>query len=221
MDLSLEYDGPVAVVTWRDGENRINDDSLGALGARLDELEARDGPLAVVVTGEGKFFCNGLDLERYGDDPSAFGRLLEGLRATVARLLVFPAYTVAALNGHTFAGGALLSCAFDYRVMRDDRGYWCVNEADIGITLEDQYAAILFNRLPRATAIDALLTARRFGGPAALAAGVVESIAPERELLARAVEVAGAMAHKDRAVLAHHKRVAYRGILTTLGFPLD
>ena len=220
MELSLEYDGPVAVMTWRDGENRINDDSLGALGARLDELEARDGPLAVVLTGEGKFFSNGLDLERYGDDPAAFAHMLEGLRATVARLLVYPAYTVAALNGHAFAGGALLSCAFDYRVMREDRGYWCVNEADIGITLEDPYAAILFNRLPRATAIDALLTARRFPGPAALAAGVVEAVAPEDQLLERAVEVASAMAGKDRAVLAHHKRVAYREIVTTLGYAL-
>ncbi len=216
----MEYEGPVAVLTWRDGENRINDDSLGALHERLDELEARSGPLAVVVTGEGKCFSNGLDLERYGADPAGLGHILHELHRTVVRLLLFPAYTVAALNGHTFAGGALLSCALDYRVMREDRGFWCMNEADIGLPLDHRLAAILFNRLPRASAIDAMLTARRFSGPDALAAGIVEAVAAESEVVPRAVEVASAIAVKDRTVIAHHKRIAYGEVAATLGFPV-
>ena len=221
MALSLDYDGPVAVLTWRDGENRINDDSMGALHARLDEIESRSGPLALVLTGEGKFFSNGLDLERYGADPSGLGHVLTELHRMVVRLLTFPAYSVAALNGHTFAGGALLSCAFDYRVMREDRGFWCMNEADIGLPLDHKLAAILFNRLPRATAIEAMLTARRFDAPSALAAGIVEAVAPEEAVLERAVERARAIAEKDRGGLARHKRIAYGEIAATLGFPLD
>ncbi len=220
MALSLDFDGPVAVLTWRDGENRINDDSMGALHARLDELEARRGALAVVLTGDGKFFSNGLDLERYGNDPAGLGHILGELHRMVVRLLTFPAYTVAALNGHTFAGGALLSCAFDHRVMREDRGFWCMNEADIGLALDHKLAAILFNRLPRATAIDAMLTARRFSAPAALAAGIVEAVAPEESLLERAVATAAAMADKDRGVIAHHKRIAHGEVAAVLGFPV-
>ena len=220
MELSLDYDGPVAVLTWRDGENRINDESLGALHARLDELEARSGPLGVVLTGEGKFFSNGLDLARYGTDPAGLGHILTELHRMVVRLLTFPAYTVGALNGHTFAGGALLSCALDYRVMREDRGFWCMNEADIGLALDAKLAAILFNRLPRATAIDAMLTARRFDAPTALHAGIVEAIAPEGAVLERAVAVAAVIADKDRGVIAHHKRLAYGEVAATLGFPV-
>jgi enoyl-CoA hydratase/carnithine racemase len=120
MDISVLHEGPVAVLTWDAGENRINLDSLVSLNAILDELEAVDGPLSIVLTGKGKFFSNGLDLERFGDEPNEFAATLHELERTIGRLLVFPAYTVAALNGHAFAGGALMACAFDYRVMREE-----------------------------------------------------------------------------------------------------
>lgn len=209
MVMDLSFDGPVATVTWADGENRINLDSLARLHELLDEVVGVEGPVALVWTGTGKFFSNGLDLERFGSDAEEFAATLELLYATVARLLLIPVYSVAAINGHAFAGGALLSCAVDYRVMRADRGYWCMNEMDIGLPLGGRLASILFNRLPRATAIHAIMTAHRYAAPEALTAGIVEEIANEDTLLSRAVEVADAMSVKDRSVLAAHKRIAY------------
>src|ERR1039458_9861890 len=138
MDITLTREGSVAVLTWNQGENRINLDSLARLNEFLDEIEATDGPLSIVLTGSGKFFCNGLDLERFGNQRDEFVETLHQLEQTIGRLLVFPAYTVAALNGHAFAGCALISCAFDYRIMREDRGYWCMNEAEIGLTLDER-----------------------------------------------------------------------------------
>ena len=217
--MSVEFDGDVAVITWNDVENRLNLDSLGALNVILDGLAERDGPLALVLTGTGKFFSNGLDLAKFAHDIDELRAVLAALHRTVARLVVFPTYTVAALNGHTFAGGALLSCAFDYRVMRADRGFWCMNEADIGFPLDEKLSAILFNRLPRASAIEAMLTARRYGGFEALAAGVVDEAVGESDVLARAVAVAGTMAGKDRGVLTTHKRLAHASLVRTLGFP--
>ena len=105
MDISVTQDGPVAVITWNEGENRINVDSLGRLNEILDELDSIEGPLAIVLTGKGKFFCNGLDLERFGTDAEQYRVTIEQLNRFIGRLLVYPAYTVAALNGHTFAGG--------------------------------------------------------------------------------------------------------------------
>ena len=207
--MSLSWEGSVAVVTWDDGENRINLESLGRLHELLDEVSGVAGPVALVWTGTGKFFSNGLDLARFGSDAEEFAATLELLYATVARLLLVPVYSVAAINGHAFAGGALLSCAVDYRVMRADRGYWCMNEMDIGLPLGGRLAGILFNRLPRATAIHAIMTAHRYAAPEALAAGIVEEIAGEDAVLSRAIEVADAMAGKDRSVLAAHKRIAY------------
>jgi len=220
MDITLTREGAVAVLTWNEGENRINLDSLARLNELLDELEATEGPLSVVLTGSGKFFCNGLDLGRFADKRDEFVETLHQLEQTIGRLLVFPAYTVAAINGHAFAGGALISTAFDYRVMREDRGYWCMNEAEIGLALDERLWSILTNRLPRATAIVAATTARRFSGPDAMHFGIVEAVASESDVLAHALSVAQSMANLDRPTLGVHKRLAHGAEATFLGFDL-
>lgn len=220
MDIALTREGPVAVLTWNEGENRINLDSLARLNELLDELEMVEGPLSIVLTGSGKFFCNGLDLERFGDRRDEFIDTLHRLEQTIGRLLVFPAYTVAALNGHAFAGGALVSCAFDYRVMREDRGYWCMNEAEIGLALDERLWSILANRLPRATAIVAATTARRFSGPDALHHGIVEAVAVGDDVLAHALQVAESMANLDRPTLGVHKRLVHGAEAALLGFAI-
>ena len=218
MDINVTHEGSVAVLTWDAGENRVNLDSLGRLNEILDELEAIEGPLSIVLTGTGKFFSNGLDLERFGSKPDELAATVEELERTIGRLLVFPAYSVAAINGHVFAAGALISCAFDYRVMREDRGYWCMNEAEIGLPLDEKLYSILENRLPRQTAIVAATTAHRYSGPDALAHGIVESTQSEENLLAHALVVAEAMSVLDRRLLAHHKRLAHAAEARHLGF---
>ncbi len=216
--MSLRHEGSVAIITWNDAENRINADSLARLNALLDELESTKGPLSVVLTGVGKFFSNGLDLARFGDKPDEFVATLGELERTIGRIFLFPAYTVAALNGHTFAGGALLSCAFDYRVMRDDRGYWCMNEAEIGLTLDTKLWSILNHRLPRAAAIVAATTAKRFTGPEALAAGIVEAITSEDQVLRHAIDVAERYVMLDRPTLSKHKYLAHGEEAKLLGW---
>jgi enoyl-CoA hydratase/carnithine racemase len=218
MDISCVWHGSVAVLTWDDGENRINVDSLSRINELLDELESKEGELSVVMTGVGKFFSNGLDLARFGNHAEEFAATLAELKRTVGRLMLFPAYTVAALNGHVFAGGALMSCAFDYRVMREDRGYWCMNEAEIGLALDEQLWAIIHHRLPKATAVVAATTARRFGGPDALAAGIVEATAMEEHVVPHAIEVAERYSSLHRQTLAHHKRLAHGETAALLGF---
>jgi Delta3-Delta2-enoyl-CoA isomerase len=218
MNISVSQHGDVAVIQWQDGENRINRDSLQRLNDILDELEGRDGPLAVVLTGEGKFFCNGLDLARFGNDEPEFLYTLGELKRFIGRLLVFPAYTVAALNGHTFAGGALISCGFDARIMREDRGYWCMNEAAIGLVLDNQLWSILENRLPRATAVKASITAYRYNGADALRYGIADALASEDDLLPAAIAEAQQYAGYNREIMRSHKKRAHGQEAEYLGF---
>ncbi len=219
MDISLTFEESVAVIRWNDGENRINLDSLGRLNEILDELDLVEGPLAVVLTGSGKFFSNGLDLDRFASaGPEEFGATATSLHHLFGRLLLFPAYTVAAINGHAFAGGAMLTCTTDLRVMREDRGFWCLNEVELGLPLTDEMAALVLGRLPGTAAREAMLTARRFTAAEALASGIVELIAPEADVLSTAIARAGEVAFKDRKVIAIHKRQAFGDVARKTGF---
>lgn len=207
--INIEQRDDVAVVRWDDAENRFNRVSIDRWHGVLDELEAVQGPLAVVVTGTGKFFSNGLDLDAFAADPPAAAGMIDDVHRLFGRMLIFPAYTVGALNGHTFAGGAMLACTFDSRVMRNDRGYWCLPEVDLGLPVTPQMFATVTARLSTATAAEALNTGRRYTADQALAAGIVEHTAVEAEVVDAAVAIAAAVAAKDRSVIAEHKRLLF------------
>ncbi len=207
--IELETQDDVAVLRWRDGENRFHRGSVERWHEVLDELEAASGPLAVVVTGEGKFFSNGLDLDAFAGDKETAAFVVDGVHRLFGRLLLLPAYTVFALNGHTFAAGAMLACVGDARVMREDRGYWCLPEADLGLPLTEPMFAAVTARLPVQVAAEAMNTARRFTASEALAAGIVDQTAAEHDVLPRAVELAAAMTTKDRNVIGTHKRLLF------------
>ena len=61
--IELEQRGDVWVLAMRSGENRFNRESMDALHGALDQVEQVEGPVALVTTGEGKFYSNGLDLD--------------------------------------------------------------------------------------------------------------------------------------------------------------
>src|SRR5689334_10081678 len=99
--VTVTRQGEVAIVTLADGENRFHPDLLDACEAALDEVEKTDGPVAVVLTGEGKFFSNGLDLAYLAvATPDEREANIARVQRLLARVLGFPAYTVAAIGGH-------------------------------------------------------------------------------------------------------------------------
>lgn len=216
--IELERRGEVVVLRMDDGENRFNRTSIDRWHQVLGELESTEGPLAVVVTGTGKFFSNGLDLDWFAEHPDQAGGVVDDVHRLLGRMLVLPAYTVAAMNGHAFAGGAMLSCACDVRVMRDDRGYWCLPEVDLGLPLTVPMKEVVTVRLPRAAAYDSIMTGRRYTAAEAHAIGIVEHVVAEDRVVDLAVELAAVMAPKDRSVIAAHKQLLFGPTATTCGW---
>lgn len=216
LELEEQGDG-VVVVRWDDGENRLNLSSVGEWHDVLDDLGSRTGPLAVVVTGTGKYFSNGLDLARISEVPEEAGAIVEGVHRLLGRLLLLPAWTVFALNGHAFAAGAMIASTGDARLMRTERGYWCVPEVDLGLPFTPEMTAALTARLPWPAATQAMISGRRYDAPAAAAAGIVDEAVPVEHLLERAVEQAAAVASKDRSVIADHKRQLFGAAAATCG----
>lgn len=207
--IEIENAGAVWIIRMGNGENRFNRQSVDVLHRHLDLIERQPVPLALVTTGAGKFFSNGLDLDWMATAGHDAGPLVGDVQRLFGRLLRFPAVTVAAVNGHAFAAGAMLASAHDFVVMREDRGYWCVPEVDLGLPLTPGMYALLAAKLPHATLHEAILSGRRYGAADALAAGVVHHAVPEDHVLDKAVELAASLAAKDRTVMAEHKRLMY------------
>jgi enoyl-CoA hydratase/carnithine racemase len=194
-------EGGVAVVRMGLGENRFNPELLDGLEAAFDRVEGTEGPSALVLTGEGKFFSNGLDLDWLAAaDQADRNATLRRVYELLARLLEFPAPTVAALNGHAFAGGGMLALACDRRVMREDRGYFCLPEADIGLVFVRGMSLLITHRLRPETAREAMLTGRRYDAAASLEAGIVDRVAAEEMVVGEAVAMVEPLAAKPGAV---------------------
>ncbi|SEH56833.1 Enoyl-CoA hydratase/carnithine racemase [Mycolicibacterium rutilum] len=212
----LDKNGAVYVLTLGDDENRFHPDRLTAINAALDEVEAADGPRAVVTTGANKFYSNGLDLDFMAAHPDAAEANLGEVHALFARVLAFPAPIIAAVAGHAFAAGAMLALSHDQIVMRADRGYFCLPEVDLGIPFTAGMNALIRSRLPIATAHEAMTTGRRYGGQDALAAGIVAATAGEGEVLDTAVARAEALAAKAGPVFGAIKARLYAEVIAEL-----
>jgi len=204
------------VLDLGDGENRFNADSLAAIVAHLDEVQAAPVPRALVTTATGKFWSNGLDLEWMAANQQLLDDFVPRVHELLARVLELDVPAVAALQGHTFAAGAMLALAHDQRVMRADRGFFCLPEVDIRIPFTTGMNALITARLTPRAAHEAMTTGRRYGGVDAAAAGIVEEALDADRLLPRAIELAAALAHKDAATLATIKRRLYAGPLAAL-----
>ena len=162
--LTLEKQAEVLILRLDDGENRFGSDAIRSWNELLDQAEATEGPKALVTTGTGKFYSNGLDLEymQSGEvEPAAY---VETVLAIMRRVLTFPAITIAAMNGHAFGAGAQIALAHDYRIMRRDRGYFCMPEIDLGMPLHPGMTALIQARLPIQTAHEVIATGTRYSG---------------------------------------------------------
>jgi len=208
--------GDVFVLDLGDSENRFHPDWVASVDAALDEVEKAGEPCALVTAATGKFYSNGLDLEWVGTHGELRERYVVSVHQLFARMLTLPVITVAALQGHTFAAGAMFSLAHDLRVMRADRGYWCLPEADLAMPFTRGMSALIQARLAPRTAHEAMITARRYPGPDALACGVVDHVVDEESVRRTAVELAAAQAGKAGPVLATIKARLYATALDAL-----
>ncbi|MEZ4525005.1 MAG: enoyl-CoA hydratase/isomerase family protein [Desulfobacterales bacterium] len=219
--LDLAVDENVALVTLNSGENRFNPDFLNAVIGTLDEIEKKtDAQTLVVRSAHEKIFSNGIDLEwlvpviQKGDNAAAkeFFWLLNML---FKKTLTSPLITVAAINGHAFAGGAIWSCAFDFRFMRSDRGYFCFPEVDLGIPflpgmLELLKKAIPFYKLEELHHLGVRLTAAECEKHHIITKAChVDTLMDEVMIFAKGIK-------KKRAVVKEMKSRLYRHIVHAL-----
>jgi enoyl-CoA hydratase/carnithine racemase len=187
----IERDGDLAVLNLGDDENRFSLNWLESIHSCLDEVEAMPSPVALVTVADGKFFSNGLDLDWLTANLDSFASYVETVQRLFSRVLTLGVPTVAAIQGHCYAAGGLLALAHDWRVMRSDRGFFCLPEVDINIPFSTGMDALLRAKLPIRVAVDAMTTGRRYGGEEAATAGIVDAAVSEDRVWPTAFEMAG------------------------------
>ena len=219
MAVTLTYRDAVAVLDIGDDENRFSPAWLDETEAALDRVLAGE-PTALVTTATGKFFTNGLDLEWLLANAGEWTSYAERVQRLLERVLTLPVPTIAAVNGHAFGAGAMLAIAHDFRVMRSDRGFLCLPEVDIRIPFTPGMSALIQSKVTPQTAVLAMTTGRRFGGPDAMAAGLVDAVAEEADLLDAAVSNVALLVGKDPATLGTIKATMYADACAALLSPI-
>lgn len=221
MDFSYTTDDGIALLTMARGENRFNPDFLHKLNDTLDRIEADDDVKVLVATSaHPKIFCNGIDLEWVvpvlrARDTKAFYAYLADMNALMKRITLFPMPTVAAVNGHAFAGGAVLCCCFDFRFMRTGQGFFSIPEVDVGVPFLPGMIAVLKKAMPVSTLEELQYTGKRMTAEEGVARGLIHTACPPESLIDEAMAFARTL-RKRRDVIAEMKDVMYRDVVQTI-----
>ncbi|KAL2621666.1 hypothetical protein R1flu_001871 [Riccia fluitans] len=216
----LPEDASVYVITLAGkGEHRYNEESLAAINRALDDVEKDANAAALVISNEGKFFSNGLDLAAVGDNPGRFQLIVADFHKLLKRLLLFPIPTVAAICGHAAAAGCMFALAMDYRVMSADRGYIFLSEIDIRIPLTAGMNAVIRSKIPGNNFYKAVLSAHKYSAKTAVGAGFVDAALPDpASTLKEALDRAKALAARnfDRLIYNALKGEMFKQVIKDL-----
>jgi enoyl-CoA hydratase len=223
--LRIEHkQGGIAVVTLSrpDRLNAIGTDTLVALDAALNALASDDRVRAFVVTGEGRAFCAGADIDELSglDGAAGFARFVHTFTDVLDRLEQHPKPSVAAIDGAALGGGLELALACDLRVAADDARLG-VPEIKLGLLPGAGGTQRLPRLLPRGIALQLLLTGAPLGAVDAHRLGLVNELSGADPALVVAERLARELA--SGPPLAHRaaKQLVQRGALLPLSDAID
>lgn len=205
--IDLNQQDGIHVMRLGDDENLISLDWLKAVNVALDEVVKNPAPLVTIA--EGKFYSNGLDLEWLMANGGQVASYVADVQHLLARVLTLPVPTVAAVSGHAFGAGAMVALAHDWRIMREDRGYYCFPEVDIRVPFTPGMSALLQAKLSPQVAVVAMTTGHRYGAAEALTSGLIDATAPQSELLSAAIAKLTPLIGKDATTLGTIKATMF------------
>jgi len=223
--IDLSVDDGIAVVTMQHGKaNALDIGYCEALAVRFEALRSSDAR-AVVLTGQGKIFSAGVDLRRLAEGGGDYAReFLPALHKLYETVFFHPQPVVAAINGHAIAGGCVLACCADRRVMAHAAGRIGVTELLVGVPFPALAFEIVRHAVPSRYLAGFTLSGATYETDAALERGWVDEVAEPDALLADAVAIARELALLSPPAFAQTKqqlRQPVRERLAASGQPTD
>jgi len=189
--LDLTFKDDIGVITMKNKDNRINAGFIKDFNILLDSIEGSKTCKGFMSIGEGKFYSNGIDLDWLKNvSADEVIKYSYNLNALLLRVLMFPLPTMAVVNGHAFAGGAMLAQAHDIRIMNADKGWICLNEVYLGIKLSETMLAYVKMKYGGGKNVaDALILGRRYTAAEALDCNIIHGAKPQENMEAEALKL--------------------------------
>jgi Delta3-Delta2-enoyl-CoA isomerase len=190
--VNTSFEGDLAVVVLnRPKVNAINETVAEELLACLRQLARDERAKAIILTGTGSFFSFGLDIPEFvGYSKDSFIRFVTKFAELYTYLFLHPKPVIAALNGHTIAGGCMLATACDVRIMVASKAKMSLNEINFGSSLFPGSAEMLTYCVGHRKAEIVAFTGAMFSAEEAKDLGLIDQIAPTDQLMQTAVAVA-------------------------------
>lgn len=212
--IAVEEKEGIAIVCLSRGKvNALNGTVVDELRERLQELEVDRDLKAVILTGRGKFFSFGFDIPEFlSFTKTDFTDYLTRFINLYTYLFLYPKPVVAALNGHTIAGGCMLALACDIRLMVTGKAKISLNEIAFGSSVFAGSTEMLRFWTGSANATQVLYSGDMYAAEEAMDLGLVHEALTEDDLMGRARTVASELASK-------HPQ-AFRGIKFLLRKPI-
>ena len=201
--IEVSHQDSIAILRMANGKaNAMSLEFCELLSVRFEELAASSAH-AIVITGTRKIFSAGVDLVRLLDGgPAYIRKFLPALCSMFLSVFSCPKPVVAAINGHAIAGGCVLACAADRRLMAQDGGRIGVTELLVGVP----FPSIAMEIMRCATApryfSDVILNAATYPPAEAMGRGLIDDTVDAGILLDRALERAHALAALPPAAFA-------------------
>ncbi len=206
-----EKEGIATVSISRGKVNAINEVVVEQIQEALSRIQANETIRAVILTGRGRFFSFGFDIPEFMSfSREDFSRYLIKFTDLYARIFLFPKPVIAALNGHTIAGGCMIASACDYRLMVKGKAKISLNEITFGSSVFAGSTAILKYCVGTVNAQEILYSGRMYTAEEALALGLVNTVTSEDDLLIKAEMAAKDFAAKDPVAFKSIKRLLRR-----------
>ncbi len=212
-------DGTVAIMTMNNGENRHNPVWAEAMLSTYAEImDDREIKALVLTSSDPKNFCLGVDIEwilkaQNEKDFSGISKWLYRESDVFTAMLMSPIPTIAAITGHAFGNGAMLAGACDFRFMRQDRGYMCFPEIDLGIQFAPSMIEWMKRIMPYHLFIRMKWSGEKIGAAELEKYNVILKACDDAE---KTLEEAVALArtfNKSRTTLAEMKKRTYKHII--------
>jgi enoyl-CoA hydratase/carnithine racemase len=197
--MQVSKDGEIATVTLNRGKvNALNEPMVEELTKSFEDLETDNEVRSIIFTGSGKFFSFGFDVPEFLNySKSDFIRYLEKFTNFYTYLFLFPKPIVAALNGHTIAGGCMLATACDFRLMVTGKAKISLNEITFGSPVLAGSVEMLKYCVGSRNAQSIVYSGAMYSAEEAFKLGLVDQVSSENVLTEDARKVAQEFAQKD------------------------